>query len=257
MISVTRRRSGNFDRTVRKIAHSSVLVHSCQLDMVLTQNELVEECGRVLFSSFHGGGKGGVAEEIAFAVEDSALLELAVDSGFLRRVLCDSILARTLYANERPVVSIMVPNLITPGAVRATEALQGDLRARLATGMRVALTDVSCAGSGSDECSQLTWAFIDRSRFAATPGFSPDERAIADGLKAKLAFVSDLRTMLASTRLALVMGELAVTEKAYGELQARVLLGEIGRDPEALAGVVTLELKLRNLLDALDVTESI
>jgi hypothetical protein len=258
VLCLARRAQSAFVTTLAKVVNANTLVHVCVLDSATHMSALVEDFASFVFS--HVSAEGDPAH-FAIAAEDPALLDLAVRSGAAVAMLRASIAGRNLRrqagATGAATVHVFLANLAgvdaTERAAAVCESLQGSLRATLpAAPLRVAMNSLLSGDAGAHAAAlqDATWHFFDRARFQDN-SFTADEQEIRLALQGKLAFVSDLRAMLTSSRLALIMGDLSDLEGVYAALQAKVLRGEVLSDPGALRDVVVLEQKIRQLLDAL------
>lgn len=260
VLCITRRSSSNFLTTVQKVVNSITIVKECILDVSIHSKTMVDEFVSYTYSTFSNSGEPA---NFAIAVEDPALLELAVNSGLITLMLRSSIVGRSIKLSDKPNVYVFLSNIAGIGnanaAVTTCESLQSSLRETIPhRNLNVILNSLLQPESGgfSTPLQDTLWHFFDRSKFAMN-NFTLDEEEIAKSLRGKLAFVEDLRTMLTAHKLSLIMGDLGTLEMSYNTIQSKVLKGEVLTNPDALRDVVLMEQKIKDLLDVLGASDAI
>lgn len=252
LICISRSADSAFVKVVNGMLSPTCHLQTCVLDFLTPLASMINAVARGIFAAFPDSAPA----HIGFVVEDAGLLESAIKTSLLPDLFMYTQMKNYMRAREEPSVHILVAaSLGYPNSASSSSScdeLQAQLREQLSKQDFRIITN--CLFSVSSDASTIVQGglsyFLDPAKF--TPNaLLPDEQDILESLKSKLAFVSDVRTMLTASKLALIMGDVAALDSVYANIQDKVLRGELLTDPNALASVVTLEDRLKSLIDVL------
>lgn len=253
LICITRSAESALINVVSGVLAPNCHLQTCVLDYMTPLALLIASTARGIFEAFPDAAPA----HIGFIVEDAGLLESANKTGLLPDMFMYTQIKNYMRAREEPSVHVLVASSVgypnSAASSSSCDELQMQLREQLSKPeFRIVtncLFSVSPDASGSCIQGGLSY-FFDATKFSQNQ-FMPEEKEILEALQSKLAFVSDVRTMLTSSKLALIMGDVAALDSVYAAIQGKILRGELLSDPTALADVVTLEDRLKGLIDAL------
>lgn len=253
-----------FAQTVARLSNQRTLVYHLKLDLTVQQQSLLDAFAVYTFTRLVRSTDPHV---LGFAVEDPALLDIGEHSHLLKNMMFRTVLRSYVerHGTGQCNIHILVGNSLGQGhdiSIAACERLQVSLNAvfNRPGSVRVVcnsmLPDQIVSGPSPYSAPALTTMspFFDVEALQTQP-LTPSERGLLNMLTSRLAYASDLRSMIAGYKVMNVMDKVTTVERSFSEIQSRILNQDVSCFPRLINSIVHLEDRLERLVSELQSTE--